>query len=143
MQTENQIKADAVNEFVCSMIGALESGFIDSEQLTLAQLHRVAQNHVKDSFDIEIPHLTEQWGLETAKLCGFPVCGDTDTDTGKKPRLFYREEALNGSPWVPAPDEIEHILSVEDQLDDGDEISIEFKRVDMTDEEMDNLPDVD
>ncbi len=70
-QTEEQIKADAINEFVCSMIGALESGFIDSEKLTLAQLHRVAQNHVKDSFGIELPHITEQWGPEVAKLCGY------------------------------------------------------------------------
>ena len=73
-QTENQIKADAVNDFVTSMISALESGFIDSNKPTLAELHRVAQNHVKDSYGVELPHITEQWGLETAKLCGYPQC---------------------------------------------------------------------
>jgi hypothetical protein len=57
MQTENQIKADAVNEFVCSMIGALESGFIDSEQLTLAQLHRVAQNIGLTRFYLQLSEL--------------------------------------------------------------------------------------
>jgi hypothetical protein len=73
MSYENQIKADAVNEFVCGMIGALESGFIDKNTLTLAQLHRVAQNHVKDTYSIDLPHITEQWGEDVAKLCGYPL----------------------------------------------------------------------
>lgn len=73
MQTEEQIKADAINEFVCHMIGALESGFIGENTATLAQIHRVAQNYVKDSFGIDLPHITEQWGDDVAKLCGFPM----------------------------------------------------------------------
>jgi hypothetical protein len=77
-QTPAQIKADAINEFVCSMIGALESGFIEPERVSLATLHRVMQNHVKDSFGIELPHITEQWGVETAKLCGYPLCGEIE-----------------------------------------------------------------
>jgi len=81
MQTEKQIKADAVNEFVCSMIGALEAGFIDTPNCNLAQIHRVAQHHIKDSYDIEIPHLTEQWGEDVAKLCGFSVRGVTGKDS--------------------------------------------------------------
>lgn len=73
MQTEEQIKADAINEFVCHMIGALEAGFIDENTASLAQIHRVAQNYVKDSFGIELPHITEQWGKDVAKLCGYPL----------------------------------------------------------------------
>lgn len=85
MQTEKQIKADAINEFVGGIIGAFESGFIDSSTLTLATLHRVAQNHCKDSYGVELPHITEQWGMHTAKECGFPLCApydETKTNTG-------------------------------------------------------------
>lgn len=70
MQTENQTKANAVHEFVSMMIGAFESGFIDTPKLTLAQLHRVAQNHCKDCYGIETPDLTTEWGEETSKECG-------------------------------------------------------------------------
>ena len=71
--TEEQIKADAINEFVSHMIGALDSGFIDQNSATLAQIHRVGQNFVKDSYGIELPHITEQWGKDVAKLCGYPL----------------------------------------------------------------------
>lgn len=68
--TEDQIKADAISKFVNTMIGALEAGFIDTAQCNLAQIHRVAQHHVKDNYGIDLPHITEQWGDEMAKLCG-------------------------------------------------------------------------
>ena len=58
--TEKQIKADAINEFVSMMIGARESGFIEGSELTLAELHRVAQNHCKDTCGIEIPHINHE-----------------------------------------------------------------------------------
>ena len=72
-QTVQQIKAEAVMEFVNMLIDAFESGFIDENTLTISTLHRVAQNYCKDSLGIELPHITEQWGEDTAKLCGF-VC---------------------------------------------------------------------
>ena len=78
MQTREQIKADAINEFVGHMIGALESGFIDENTVTLAQIHRVSQNYVKDSFNIELPHITEQWGETVAKICGHPINENSD-----------------------------------------------------------------
>ena len=70
MQTENQIKADAVNEFVSLMIGALDGGFVGTNNPTLAEIHRVAQHHVNDRYGVELPSITEQWGKETAELCG-------------------------------------------------------------------------
>jgi len=79
MQTESQIKADAINDFVSHMIGALEAGFIDENTATLAQIHRVAQNYVKDSFDIKLPHITEQWGEDVAKLCGHPITDSSES----------------------------------------------------------------
>ncbi len=68
-QTENQIKADAINEFVSLMIGAFDSGFVDRNNATLAEIHRVAHHHVKDRYAIELPDIVEQWGQETAEEC--------------------------------------------------------------------------
>lgn len=56
----------------------------------------------------------------------------------KKPRLFYWEEAIDR--WVPVPKETEYIINT-DCLGDGDVEEIQFKRVDMTDEEFDALPE--
>lgn len=69
-QSEKQIKADGINEFVCSMIDALETGFLDENSATLAEIHRVMQNFCKDRYGVELPHISEQWGEETARLCG-------------------------------------------------------------------------
>ena len=57
----------------------------------------------------------------------------------KKPRLFYWEEAEDC--FTPVPDKIENIVDV-DMLDDGETQEIQFKRVDMTDDEFNNLPEV-
>jgi hypothetical protein len=63
------------------------------------------------------------------------------TDQVKKPRLFYYEEGVDG--WCPADDlTIDNIISLENFMDDGDIIEIRFKRIDMTDEEINNLPEV-
>ncbi len=59
--------------------------------------------------------------------------------TEKFPHLFYEEDGLNA--WVPAPDLIDNILVVEDQFVEGETIKITFKRFDMTDEEIDSLPE--
>ena len=69
-QTKNQIKADGINEFVSSMIGALESGFIVGNRPTLSEVHRVMQNHCSDSYGVKLPSLEEQWGDNVAELCG-------------------------------------------------------------------------
>jgi len=69
-QSKNQIKADGINELTSLMIGALEAGFIQSNTFTLAQIHKIAQDHSKMTLGIDLPNITEQWGKETAKLCG-------------------------------------------------------------------------
>ena len=84
-----------------------------------------------ENFVVESP---ADWGLVHHVRC-------PKYKTEKIPRLFYREEAINGSPWVPAPDEVDAIISVTDSLSDGETVEIEFKRFDMTDEEMANLPE--
>jgi hypothetical protein len=57
----------------------------------------------------------------------------------KFPRLFYYEDAVNS--YIPAPVKVEEILNAEDNfLSNGDLQEITFVRLDMTDEEVDNLP---
>lgn len=59
---------------------------------------------------------------------------------GKRPRLFYYEEAENA--WCPAEGlEVDNIIGIDLFLRDGDGISIEFKRQDMTDAEFEALPE--
>ncbi len=57
----------------------------------------------------------------------------------KKPRLFYYEEAENC--WMPAPDMLEMLLDLSMFGSDEEVIEIQFKRVDMTDEEFSSLPE--
>lgn len=68
--TENQVKADAIMELVNTMIGALESGFVDRNHCTLAEVHQIARNHIKDSYGIETPNIVDTWGQDVAQLCG-------------------------------------------------------------------------
>jgi hypothetical protein len=59
-------------------------------------------------------------------------------DPAKKPRLFYYEEAQDA--WCPAPDLTENMIST-DNLAEGETMELRFKRVDMTDAEMQALPE--
>lgn len=59
----------------------------------------------------------------------------------KKPRLVYYEEGE--SCWCPAPEKVENILDATSNFSsDGEVIEISFKRVDMTDEDWANLPEI-
>ena len=55
----------------------------------------------------------------------------------KFPTLFYYEEAVDS--YIPAPDSVENMISVEYSLDPDETIDIRFKRFDLTDEEFDKL----
>ena len=46
------------------------SGFTNTNNPTLAQVYRCAQNHVKDTYGIEMQDITEAWGEDVAKMCG-------------------------------------------------------------------------
>lgn len=72
-QSLEDLQVRAVVFFVNSMIGAREAGFVDTNMLSLAELHRIMQNHVNDNYDIELPHITKEWGNETAIRCGYDV----------------------------------------------------------------------
>ena len=64
--TEDQIKADAIGELISIIIGSYESGFVDRASLTMAELHKIARNHVIDNYNIQLPTLDESWGLDLA-----------------------------------------------------------------------------
>jgi len=57
-----------------------------------------------------------------------------------EPRLFYYEEACQA--WTYAPIRVDQILDVKGCMSThGEEVVIRFKRLDMTDEEFNNLPE--
>ncbi len=59
--------------------------------------------------------------------------------TEKHSYLFYYEETEDA--WVPVPERTEHLIDAADQLEDGEKMQLEFKRVDMTDKQYAELPD--
>lgn len=73
-----------------------------------------------------IPNVTTPMGSKHNKGC--PLL---------KSYLFYYEDAV--SAWVPAPENVIAIIDT-DNLDEGEESEIRFKRFDMTDEEYRNIP---
>ena len=58
----------------------------------------------------------------------------------KKPRLVYYEEGE--SCWCPAPELVENIVDITAFFDPGEVQEVRFKRVDMTDEEWADLPEI-
>ena len=56
----------------------------------------------------------------------------------KKKYLFYYEEAVNA--WIPCPDEIESIVSIDEFEHEEDDKEVIFKVFWMTKEEFNNLP---
>lgn len=66
VKTHDQMKADAIMEFVNMMIGAYDSGFTDRANCTLEEVYQVARNYIKDVHHVEAPHIVEAWGLELA-----------------------------------------------------------------------------
>jgi len=61
----------------------------------------------------------------------------------KKPRLFYYDEGAEA--FVPSPVDEEEMGKLVDLSDwePNEEFDVLFKRLDLTDEEMDELPDPD
>lgn len=58
----------------------------------------------------------------------------------KKPHLFYWEDAEDC--WCPAAGlDLENIIDISIFSSHGDEIEIRFKRFDMTDKEINDLPE--
>lgn len=60
--------------------------------------------------------------------------------TAKIARLMYWEDAEDC--WTLAPDLVESIIDVDQFPHDGDEISISFRRMDLSEDEIDAMPQV-
>ena len=71
MNTEelNKLKSDAVMEFVNSMIGAYESGFIEVHESNLADVYMCAKQHVNMNYKTDVKSLDEEWGKCIADMC--------------------------------------------------------------------------
>ena len=55
------------------IIGALESGHIDDNTFTIAQLHRIAETHCADNYGAGFGSIVERHGEDLAKDCGLNV----------------------------------------------------------------------
>lgn len=60
-------------------------------------------------------------------------------ETEKFPRMFYYEEAINA--YCPCDFGVIETVASVDQLEDGEEMEIRFKRFDMTDKEFSEMPE--
>ncbi|MES2218398.1 MAG: hypothetical protein V4501_08295 [Pseudomonadota bacterium] len=67
---ENQLKSDAIMGFVDLMIQALDSGFVEINNPTLAEIHRVAESHIKDNYNIQVGSIIDRHGNDLAMECG-------------------------------------------------------------------------
>lgn len=67
MCKEIKPEAHAIQQFVDSILGAFESGFVSGNKIKLVDLYRVAQTHCEDNYSQSLPSLEEAWGKELAK----------------------------------------------------------------------------
>lgn len=70
--SNNEAYARAIKNFVNLMIGAHESGFVDKNNPTIAEIHQVAKNHIKDAYGIDTPDIVAEFGIDVAISCGMP-----------------------------------------------------------------------
>lgn len=68
-QELNQIKADAIMNFVDVHLGAFESGFVDSSELSLYSLHKSAQSHIVDNYSVSSQSISDKYGREFSEMC--------------------------------------------------------------------------
>lgn len=62
--SKGKSEAFAVMEFVQTIVGAYSAGFTKTPILTIGQLYQIARNHVKDTYGVEEPPLSEVMGEE-------------------------------------------------------------------------------
>ena len=71
LRENDKHKARVVMDFANMHVGAFDSGFVDGNTLTVYDVHRSAQNYVKDTFNVEVKGLADEWGELTAKECRY------------------------------------------------------------------------
>jgi len=80
-------KAEAVMNFVNTLIGAFDSGFVDSNQLNLKDLHSAAFHHVKDSYGYEADRIDKTFDKEVLIACGAEPSKASSSEVDLKPRM--------------------------------------------------------
>ena len=68
VETHNKIATDAIMHLVNTMIDAHLSGFTDRNHLTLAELHRIAENHIQDNYNHKVKTLKDAYGDEVVEV---------------------------------------------------------------------------
>lgn len=61
-----EIKTEAIMDFVDSMIGAFDAGYVDRNYCALSEIYMVARHRVKDTYGIEKPTVIERYGEKMA-----------------------------------------------------------------------------
>lgn len=56
------IAAEAIANLVETMIDAYMANFTDRNYLSLAELYRIAQNHILDNYNVKIEDLNQRYG---------------------------------------------------------------------------------
>jgi len=69
----SKYETDAIKNLVSLMIEDFRAGFVDKNNPTLAQIHQVARNHIKDTYGIDTPDIVEEWGKKVAIDCGLKL----------------------------------------------------------------------
>jgi hypothetical protein len=120
----NDSKAAAVRDFVNTMIGARESGFIDRSNLSLAELHHLANMHIVDCYDAEYISLRNEWGDVVSVLCK-PDSETWGTDfyppIGEPCQMLWNSKPLEYIKILPVGFDTEGFL-VYQELSDEDEL---------------------
>jgi len=123
MKTENEIKAVAVKEFVNMMVGARKSGFVESSNVNLQQIHRVAQTHISDNYGVDSKSLNEEWGEEVYTLCRH----DSETwgtdfypPIGELCQMLWNTKPLEYIKILPVGFDTEGFLVYQDLSDDDE-----------------------
>lgn len=88
---QQDIAAKAIQDFVDSMIGARESGFEETSNLTLADVYAYSRFYIQLHYGVESPALSEKWGSDVAELC--KKTGDTELNAARY--LWLRERGLD------------------------------------------------
>jgi len=94
---QQDIAVKAIQEFVDSMIGARESGFEETSNLSLADIHSYSRFYIKQHYGVESATLAEKWGAEVAELC--KLDGDAALNAAllaqnEKLKAFLKDHAL-------------------------------------------------
>lgn len=62
VKSNNKLKAESIMEFVNIQIGAFDSNFVETNEVSLYSLYRFAQLHIMDNYNVEVKSITEHWG---------------------------------------------------------------------------------